>query len=90
MFSQPYLTPREAQSFPIRLPGIIIDDSLELKVIKAGDDLFEVEYETIVALGENVLYRGSPKEYEDILEKITEKRFRYRLDQKGELGLVFY
>lgn len=90
MFCQPYLKAREIKSFPVHLPGIMVDESLELKVIKAWDPLFLADYETIIVLGEKVLYRDSPQEYEEILEKVTERRFRYRLDKKGGLSLVFY
>lgn len=90
MFSQPYLKAREIKSFLVHLPSIIVDESLELKVIKAWDPLFEADYETDVVLGEKILYQGPPQEYEEILEKVTERRFRYCLDQKGEFGLIFY
>ena len=66
MFKRPYFKTREEEIFPMVISGT--GCSLDLKVIKAWDPLFEVDYEAIITVGENVLYRGHPKEYDNLVE----------------------
>ena len=77
------------RSFPVKSSGLYVDQSLSMNVVVGWLQLFEVNYETAVTLGDKVLYLGKDDEYDRLVEIVKNHQYDLGLDKDANLYLIF-
>ncbi len=91
-FGSQYLRekPGTSKEFQLNVPGLDIDESLQLRVVQIWNFMFEHDEDiSAIFLGNKVLYKGNLSEYDGLIRKIDNLEYELGLDENADFYMIY-
>jgi hypothetical protein len=82
--------PGTAEEFEVNIPGLDVDESLKIRVVKIWNHMFEHDVDiSAVIMGDQLLCKGKMSHYDNLVKKIDDNKYELGLDKNANFYLIF-